>query len=219
MGHPYFTRCVGEIRGFFRVLGPLVMNEAVTDEEEIQRETSVHKKLLGIARRSVEAAVRGSPIPDFEVNDPELHHRHGAFVTIKIRGALRGCIGRFVSDVPLYQLVKEVAVSAAVEDPRFRYERLSETELGEIDIEVSVISSLKKISNPLDFQLGRHGVYVKKGDNIGCLLPQVAWEKGWSKEEFLSYCCLGKAGLGPNAWKEADTEVYVFTAGIVSEHD
>ncbi|HHT9135303.1 MAG TPA: AmmeMemoRadiSam system protein A [Candidatus Avalokitesvara rifleensis] len=195
------------------------MNAVVTDEEEIQRETSIHEKLLGIARQSVEAAVRGSPMPDFAVTDPELCHRHGAFVTIKRHGTLRGCIGRFVSDIPLYQLVKEVAVSAATEDPRFRYEHLCEAELGEIDIEVSVISSLKKISNPLNFQLGRHGIYIKRGDNVGCLLPQVAHEKGWSKEEFLSYCCLGKAGLGPNAWKEADTEVYVFTAGIVSEHN
>lgn len=195
------------------------MNVVVTDEEEIQRETSIHKKLLYVARQSVEAAVKGLPIPDFTVADPELYHHHGAFVTIKRHGTLRGCIGRFVSDIPLYQLVKEVAVAAATEDPRFENARLDETELSGIDIEVSVISSLRKISNPTDFQLGRHGIYIKKGDNVGCLLPQVAQEKGWSKEEFLSYCCLGKAGLGPSAWKEDDTEVYVFTAGIVNEHN
>ncbi len=194
------------------------MNEVVTDEKEIQKEAAIHKRLLDIARQSVEAIVRGEPTPEFTVNDPELHHLHGAFVTIKKRGALRGCIGRFISDIPLYQLVKEMAVAAATEDPRFKDEHLNESELSEIDIEVSVISSLKKISNPLDFQLGRHGIYVKKGDNVGCLLPQVAKEKGWSKQEFLSCCCLGKAGLGPDAWKEADTEVYVFTAGIVNEH-
>lgn len=195
------------------------MSEAVPEEEEIQRETLVHRKLLDIARQSVEAAVKGKPTPEFAVNDPELHHRHGAFVTVKKRGELKGCIGRFVSDMPLYQLVKDVAVAAVIEDPRFKHERLNETELNEIDVEVSVISTLRKISNPLDFELGKHGIYIKKGDRTGCLLPQVARERGWSKEEFLSYCCQWKAGLAPDAWKDPDTEVYTFVAGIVSEHN
>ncbi|MFQ5862986.1 MAG: AmmeMemoRadiSam system protein A [Candidatus Brocadiales bacterium] len=188
------------------------------DEEEIQKETLIHRKLLDIARQSVEAAVRGKPTPEFAVTDPELHHRHGTFVTVKKGGELKGCIGRFISDTPLYQLVKEMAVAAATEDPRFRYERLNEAELSEINIEVSVISSLRRISDPMDLQLGKHGIYIKKGDSTGCLLPQVATERGWSKEEFLSYCCLGKAGLNPSAWKEADTEIYTFTADIISEH-
>lgn len=189
------------------------------DEEEIQKETPIHRKLLDIARKSIEAVVRGQPTPDFTVIEPELYHHHGTFVTVKKHGELRGCIGRFVSDIPLYKLVKEMAVAAVTEDPRFRYARLREAELGEIDIEVSVISSLKRIYSPLDFQLGKHGIYIKKGENIGCLLPQVATEGGWSKEEFLAYCCRGKAGLSPSAWKEADTEIYVFTAGIVSEQN
>ncbi len=195
------------------------MSEVVSDEEEIKNEATVHKKLLPIARECVEAAVRRKPLPEFEVTERELFHRHGAFVTIKSHGLLRGCIGRFVSDVPLYQLVKEMSVAAATEDPRFKGEHLKESDLGKMDIEVSILSSLQKISSPLDFQLGRHGVYVKKGEHVGCLLPQVAEERGWSKEEFLSSCCAGKAGLGHNAWKEPGTEVYVFTAGIVSEHD
>lgn len=194
------------------------MDEVVAEEEEIQKEASVHKRLLDVARQSIEAAVRGRPIPTFTVTEPELYHRHGAFVTVREHGALKGCIGRLASDVPLYQLVKEMAVAAVTDDPRFRDERLRETELDGIDIEVSVTSSLKRISAPLDFELGRHGVYVKRGDNAGCLLPQVATERGWSREEFLSYCCTGKAGLGPDAWKKPDTEVYVFTACIVSEN-
>lgn len=194
------------------------MSEVVPEEEEIQREYPVHKKLLNIARQSVEAAVKGKPIPEFTVKDPELYHRHGAFVTVKKHGELKGCIGRFISDMPLYQLVKDVAIAAVVDDPRFKYERLSETELDEINVEVSVISSLRRISNPLDFELGKHGIYIKRGERAGCLLPQVALERGWTKEEFLSYCCQWKAGLYPDAWKDPDTEVYTFVAGIVSEY-
>ncbi len=194
------------------------MNDVASEEEEIQKEAQVHDKLLGIARQSIEAAVKGEPIPEFTVNEPELHHRHGAFVTVRQRGELRGCLGQFISDIPLHELVKEMAVAAITEDPRFKDERIGKKDLGKIDIEVSVISPLKRVSDPTDFQLGRHGLYIKSGDNIGCLLPQIATERGWSKEEFLSYCCLGKAGLGPDAWKETGTEVYVFTAGILNEH-
>ncbi|MDO8136952.1 MAG: AmmeMemoRadiSam system protein A [Candidatus Brocadiales bacterium] len=187
-------------------------------EKEIERETSIHKKLLEIARSSIEAALKGGFIPDFRVTDPELYHHHGVFVTLKKHGQLRGCIGRFMSDIPLYQLVSEMAISAALEDPRFQFERLNPRELREIDIEISVLSPLRKISNPLDFELGKHGIYIRRGTLAGCFLPQVASESGWSKEEFLSYCCLGKAGLHPEAWREPSTEVYVFTTGVIEEH-
>lgn len=187
-------------------------------EEEIERETTIHKKLLEVARGSIEAALKGGFIPEFRVTDPELYHHHGAFVTLKKHGQLRGCIGRFMSDIPLYQLVSEMAIAAALEDPRFQSERLNPRELREIDIEISVLSPLRKISNPLDFELGKHGIYIRRGAFTGCFLPQVASESGWSKEEFLSYCCLGKAGLPPEAWREPSTEVYVFTTGVIEEH-
>ncbi|MFN3467763.1 MAG: AmmeMemoRadiSam system protein A [Candidatus Brocadiales bacterium] len=178
-------------------------------------ETHIHRKLLEIARQSLEAILQGKSIPDFQIEDPELLHHHGAFVTLKRHNCLRGCMGRFVAEMPLYQLVIEMAVAAALEDPRFQTNHVRSQELNDVDIEVSVVSPLKRIANPLNFELGRHGIYVKKGSHDGCFLPQVAQETGWSKEEFLSQCCTGKAGLSPDAWKEPDTEVYIFEVDIV----
>ncbi|KAB2835382.1 MAG: AMMECR1 domain-containing protein, partial [Candidatus Brocadia sp.] len=87
----------------------------------------------------------------------------------------------------------------------------------DLEIEISVLSPLIRISNPLDFELGKHGIYIKKGFCTGCFLPQVATETGWSKEEFLSYCCSHKAGLPTNAWRQKDIEIYIFTTEIIEE--
>ncbi len=171
--------------------------------------------LLEIARRSIEAAVKQEPCPQFSCEHQELQRKGGAFVTLKTRGQLRGCIGRFASNIPLYQLVSEMAVSAATEDPRFEFHRISPAELDHLEIEISVLSPLKLIEKPLDFELGKHGIFVKKGHQTGCFLPQVAIETGWSKEEFLSHCCSGKAGLPANAWKYPDVEIYIFTTEII----
>ena len=92
-------------------------------------------------------------------------------------------------------------------------------ELQEIDIEISVLSPLEKTDDPLSLELGKHGIYIKKGFAGGCFLPQVATETGWNKEQFLSQCCGGKAGLPPDAWKQADTEVFLFTAEVFGEKD
>ncbi len=178
-------------------------------------ESNVHRKLVGIARQTIEALLQGKPAPNFHVNEPELLHRHGAFVTLKAHGRLRGCMGRFVSEKPLYQLVVEMTVAAACEDPRFETDHVRLQELRNLDIEVTVVYPLKRINNPLNFELGKQGIYVKRGTLCGCFLPQVAQETGWSKEEFLSQCCAGKAGLTPDAWKDPNTEVYVFEADAV----
>ena len=173
-------------------------------------------KLLDIARRTVEAVVKKQPLPAFQADDPELQGQQGAFVTLKTAGHLRGCIGHFTSEKPLWQTVQEVAVLSAAEDPRFWGMRLRPEELAEMEIEISVLSPLQKIDNPLNIELGKHGIYIRRGGRTGCFLPQVATETGWSKEEFLSNCCAHKAGLPPDAWKDPATEVLVFTAEIVS---
>jgi uncharacterized protein (TIGR00296 family) len=107
-----------------------------------------------------------------------------------------------------------MAKASATSDPRFFADRISAAELDQLDIEISVLSPLQKTSEPLNLQLGIDGIYIKKGRASGCFLPQVATETGWSKEEFLSYCCSHKAGLASDAWKDPETEVYLFTADV-----
>ncbi len=175
------------------------------------------KILLDIARKSIEAVVKQEPKPLFSCDHPDLLRKQGVFVTLITQGNLRGCIGRFVSDMPLYQMVFEMAVSSAMEDPRFERNRIKPDELNYLEIEIAVLSPLEQATNPLDFELGKHGIYIKKGFHVGCFLPQVAIETGWNKAEFLSYCCSSKAGLSANAWKHKDVEIYTFTTEIIEE--
>lgn len=170
--------------------------------------------LLKIARDTVKAVVRGKSIKVPQSDDPELNAHCGCFVTLKNHGRLRGCIGNFTSDLPLVELVAEMAKASATGDPRFFADQISARELDQLDVEISVLSPLKQTKEPLNLQLGIDGIYIKKGRASGCFLPQVATETGWSKEEFLSYCCSHKAGLAPDAWKDLETEVYLFSADV-----
>jgi len=173
--------------------------------------------LLSVARNAVTAAVSGKKPARVSSDDAELNAHCGCFVTLKNRGELRGCIGQFVSDRPLIELVNDMAVAATTGDPRFFADRITPQEVKELDIEISVLSPLKKTTDPLNLRLGIDGIYIKKGLASGCFLPQVAAETGWNKEEFLSYCCEHKAGLKPDAWQDKGTEVYLFTADIIEE--
>jgi AmmeMemoRadiSam system protein A len=176
---------------------------------EAQRQT-----LLGIARETVKATVTGAPLPELQSDDPALTAPCGCFVTLKSRGRLRGCIGQFISDRPLIELVVEMAEASASKDPRFFDHPLTVRDLGNLEIEISVLSPLERTDNPLNLRLGVDGIYIKRGYAAGCFLPQVATETGWSKEEFLSFCCSHKAGLPADAWKDPKTEVYLFTAEV-----
>lgn len=140
---------------------------------------------------------------------------YGVFVTLTIGGRLRGCIGRFVSDDTLNRTIREMAGSAAFSDPRFP--ALSGNEVSKVEIEVSVLSPLKKIKSIEDFKLGRDGIYMIKGSRHGTFLPQVAEETGWTTEEFLGHCARDKAGIGWNGWKDA--ELYTYQAEVVRESE
>ena len=174
-------------------------------------------RLLKIARASVEAAAGGKRQPQFIEPYAELQGNHGCFVTLKNKGSLRGCIGCFSSDKPLWRTVQEQAVASTKHDPRFLSAPITPEEVPQLTVEISVLSPLRRIENPLDLDLGKHGIVVQRGSRRGCFLPQVATETGWSKEEFLSRCCEGKAGLDPGAWRDPSTEVLVFTAEVFHE--
>ena len=175
------------------------------------------RKLLEIARSSIETYLKTGKKPEVTEADPLLTKEMGAFVTLHEQGELRGCIGNIVGKGPLYLTVRDMAVEAAVDDPRFPPVQLSE--LKDIEIEVSALSPLEKVDSADKIQMGVHGVIVKRGFNSGIFLPQVATETGWSKEEFLSQLCAQKAGLSPDAWKDKGTELYIFTAEVFSEKD
>ena len=140
---------------------------------------------------------------------------YGVFVTLYLDGRLHGCIGRFTSSSSLQATIREMALSAAFDDPRFP--ALSRKEAPRIEIEVSVLSPLKRIQSPDEFKLGRDGIYMIKGYNHGTFLPQVATETGWTMEEFLGHCARDKAGLGWFGWKDA--ELYTYQAEVVKELD
>jgi AmmeMemoRadiSam system protein B/AmmeMemoRadiSam system protein A len=175
------------------------------------------KKLLQIARNSIQNYLETGKKLQLTETDPQLLKEMGAFVTLHENGELRGCIGNFVGQEPLYLTVRDMAVEAAVGDPRFPAVRLDE--LKDIEIEISVLSPLKRINSVDEIQMGIHGAWVKRGFLSGVYLPQVATETGWSKEEFLSSLCSHKAGLEPDAWKDKSTEIYIFTAEVFSEKE
>ncbi len=170
--------------------------------------------LLKVARDTVEAVIRQQKITTPDPDDPELNAPCGCFVTLKNRNRLRGCIGQFTSDGPLIELVAEMAKASATGDPRFLADPITADELEKLDVEISVLSPLKRTDDPLSLRLGVDGIYIRRGHASGCFLPQVATETGWSKEEFLSYCCAHKAGLAADAWKDPQTQVNLFTAEV-----
>jgi AmmeMemoRadiSam system protein A len=176
----------------------------------MQKQMSAKEKqlLLEIAREAIVSYVQNGAIPEREVNNSNLLVQQGCFVCIKINGMLRGCIGNFISDKPLYRLVQEMAVSAATRDPRFY--PMKKDDLKDFDVEISVLSPLHKISSIEEIEVGVHGLYLEKNFSRGVLLPQVALEYGWDRDTFLSQTSI-KAGLGKDDWQEG-TDIYTFSA-------
>jgi AmmeMemoRadiSam system protein B/AmmeMemoRadiSam system protein A len=170
--------------------------------------------LLACARKTLEETVTKGSIPPAETKDKTLLEKRGVFVTLTKNGKLRGCIGYIVPVMPLYRAVSDMTVSAASRDPRFP--PVAKEELKDIHIEISVLSPLKDIDDPQEIEIGKHGLFIVKGNNQGLLLPQVATEYMWSREEFLKQTCL-KAGLPSNAWREKGTKIYSFSAQIFAE--
>jgi AmmeMemoRadiSam system protein B/AmmeMemoRadiSam system protein A len=173
------------------------------------------EELLTIARGTLESYLKNKKIPEIEVDDPALQEKLGAFVTLTKNGQLRGCIGEFEPEKPLYQVVQDKTIDAAFHDPRFS--PLTYKELKEIEIEISILSPKKKIDDWKKIKLGEDGVIIKQGLRGGTFLPQVAEETGWDLETFLSQLCSHKAGLSPDCYQDPQTEIYVFQAQVFKE--
>ena len=173
------------------------------------------RAMIATARSAIYASLR----LDYDGDDTPVgilkEKGYGVFVTLHLGGRLRGCIGRFTSDGTLQATIREMARSAAFSDPRFP--SLSRSEASRVEIEVSVLSPLKKIAGIDEFKLGRDGIYMIKGSRHGTFLPQVAEETGWTTEEFLGHCARDKAGIGYDGWKDAD--LYTYQTEIVNESE
>jgi len=175
-------------------------------------------RLLRFVRAVIEAHLTGNEA-DLNHLSPQLLSslpNAGAFVTLRNGPHLRGCIGTFDDSGPLLSTLKRMAV-ASLGDPRFRSMPINAFELSEIRIEVSLVSPMMPIDDPLSLTLGVHGIYVRQGHRTGCFLPDVARDHDWTIEEFLSECCAHKAGLPANAWRSPETQVSVFTVQKIVE--
>ena len=190
-------------------------NKTATEKMTFYLSDNEKNELLKIARESILSKLENKKMPDSSKYNltKTLKMICGAFVTLNKNGRLRGCIGCFVTHQPLYEIVREMAQSAAFQDPRFP--DVEKNEMKSINIEISVLSPLKKINSIDEFSLGKQGIYIKQGIRSGTFLPQVAKETGWSKEEFLGHCSRDKAGLSWDGWKKA--ELFTYEAIVFSE--
>ncbi len=200
---------------------------AMTDYTLSKKEQTA---LLKMARQTIKSYLKDNPIgtaanileavkkPYFSNEElpASLKRPRGVFVTLKNNHDLRGCIGFIPPLKPLYQAVMDNAVNSAVNDPRFDPMTLSEET--QIDIEISVLSSLKRVKGYSDIVVGKHGAYMVNGQSEALFLPQVAPEQGWNREEMLSQLSLKATyGQNPNLWKDKKTVFYVFTAQVFGE--
>ncbi len=172
------------------------------------------RELIRIARQAIVLTLTGDRRPVKTTASGALLRPGGAFVTIRKQGELRGCIGYIESPLPLAEVVAEVAVKAALDDPRFA--PVSCREFEECTVEVSVLSPLRQIAAIEGIRVGEHGLLIEHGYARGLLLPQVAREYGWDRETFLAYTAR-KAGLPWDAWKDPGTQIFVFSAEVIEE--
>jgi AmmeMemoRadiSam system protein A len=169
--------------------------------------------LLKIARQSLTERILHGRYWTPEDVAGTLAGRRGAFVTLELRGKLRGCVGHVESRHSLAVTVSRCAIAAALEDDRFN--PVSPDEAPQLTIEISVLSVPKVIALS-EIEIGRHGLIIERGPFRGLLLPQVASERNWTAERFLADTCR-KAGLPGDAWKSSETRILGFSADVFSE--
>ena len=169
--------------------------------------------LLEFARATINASLSGQPLPSSTNDSAVLLQTRGVFVSLKIDRRLRGCIGHVVGVAPLWRAVRDNALAAAFDDPRFP--QLTVDELQHVRIEISVLTPLRS-STADEVVVGHHGILVENGGARGLLLPQVAVEYGWDRETFLDHTCR-KAGLEPGCWHHPDTTISTFSAEVFGE--
>ena len=192
-------------------IGCIVCTMALLDD-------AARKSLLRQARRAIANAIGVTPVAD-PIPNPQSQIPEdvlaGAFVTLKMKGQLRGCIGYPEPERPLVDVVEHCAVSAAISDPRFP--PLSPAEWDDVSLELSVLGPIEPVDHISEVVIGRDGLIVELGRRRGLLLPQVAAEWKWDAEQFAAQTCI-KAGLPPDAWQKG-AKLFKFEAEVFSESD
>ncbi|HIP02424.1 MAG TPA: AmmeMemoRadiSam system protein A [Campylobacterales bacterium] len=178
------------------------------DRDELYFTDEEKRALKEIARAALfEAVMHNQKITLDESKIPQKFKLHlGAFVTLKENDMLRGCIGRFEPDEPLYKVIIDMAISASRYDTRFH--PVTKEELDHIEIEISVLTPRRKVNSVDDVIVEKHGIYIEYGEKNGTYLPQVAVDMGWNAKEFVRSCCVEKAGIPPEHCKDATLYVY-----------
>ncbi len=182
--------------------------EGLTSEEKVA--------LLELARGTIIAALSGTPAPGPSVDTDALKMHCGGFVTLDKNGRLRGCIGYVQAVKPLAETVAEMSLQAAFHDPRFP--PITSGEIGDLEIEISVLSPLVLVADIAEIEVGRDGLVIRSGGASGLLLPQVASERNWDRETFLDQTCV-KAGLPTGSWRNEGVTILTFTAEVFNEKE
>lgn len=210
-------RCVGYGAVIFHGTRKAIAEEEETkDQPEFRLDQDQQAYLLELARLTI-ANELGAECALPATDDPMMHEKRAVFVTLKKDAKLRGCIGQIIAEQPLAAAVQDAAFSAATRDHRFV--PMTNRELDDIQIEISVLSPMEPVEHYDNIEVGKHGVLVRQGRQTGVFLPQVAPEQGWDRQQMLSNLCAHKAGLAPDAYKDPETELYVFTAQVFHEEE
>jgi MEMO1 family protein len=184
-------------------------------EQTLTLNDAEKQQLLEISHSALEFYINTGELPALDpgILSPAMKKPSGVMVSLYMGGRLRGSMANFSSSDPLYAVVEGMTIAAAIHDQRFA--PVEEPELKYLEIELSILTPLRKIGSIDEFELGKHGIYMKKGEQSGTFLPHIAHENGWSTEELLGHCASDKAGIGWDGWKEA--ELFVYEAIIFGE--
>lgn len=188
------------------------MAEETARNEELDEQQQ--RILLDLARETIRECVTTGEMPPLPAGDPAFEQERAVFVTLHRHGKLRGCIGTLEARESLGAAVRSSAISAATQDPRFP--AVTPDELGDLEIEISVLSPLERVESADEIIVGAHGVMVSDGGRSGVFLPHVAPEQGWDRDTMLDYLCAHKAGLPADAWR-CGADLQVFTTQTFSE--
>ena len=174
------------------------------------------QKLIDLSRQTLNNFVRRIERQPAHIRDSYLQSRdYGAFVSLFNQEELRGCIGSCAPGTPLFETVIKMTEAAASQDDRVQ--PIAKSELAALRIDITILSPMAAVRDPLSLEAGKHGVYVTRNDRRGVLLPQVATRYRWDLKTFLEHTC-HKAGLPKSAWHDPDTQLWSFTVLIIEEH-